>query len=822
MPGWYVHTETARMAADRLRAGDVPAGWPLGPGEAQELGELAHTWRNYLALGSLGPDLFFLLPDFAGREGEQIRRIVDTSLDIWQLIDDKFLSVWEKWIDPIGANDADLAAQLTGGLSNEFGEALDLLSTSLRDFGLGLLTRFGDIFGWLSSGVPKSYANSAFYWSDMFHYRRTYQFPWELYRRARTDRDNPDGATDEERESNRRSAEARMVFALGWISHCATDVTGHAWTNAKTGGPYRLHWQRHHLVENHMDAHNYNGQQGGSPFYAECGTSALHFRIAFRNGAEPGYVGREDQPAYDYFAGFPTYDLSRTAVGRLSRHQFFDLDTQPLPGHLCTALIHSMREVYGADAPRILETDAMFSDGGSGRPNEAALQEMWQLVYRYLKLAGSDGLSPSMPVPPVLINEHPFPVPPGFDSVGDDPARGVDLDDDDFNLLDLLLALFAWILYIGQIITWLTTVLPGLILDVATFPARDVVYRTVLVPAWNLYMVARRLLVYEGFLMPKPEEIDKGLVTLGVTSLMTDVSLAASLDAPSGFATGNPNFPEPSGRRSITDAFSADPAFPRQIVHDRRSVMGALHLLFPRATYLSWVDPGTPADPSGPSAWIAPWRYPLRNEARLTVGWEGELAHPGPHIIGEDTSVLFAPMPSSAAAIGDFEAAATPEDTDKACGLHLPHGEHLGGPVDYTVRLTGALVAGRSEPSCPVPDFNLDSDRGYASRCWDWLRKDPSLDAGFNCTPELNDPVPDPTVNDRFTYPQACTVPELYDAADYQASTPAAYDPMLNLSTHYLDRRAPAPGPCDDDEKRRRRVRDEQIDQAGGPPEGGN
>ncbi|MEU2717953.1 hypothetical protein [Streptomyces sp. NPDC007205] len=147
MPGWYVHTETARMAAERLRAGDVPAGWPLAPGEAPELGELAHNGRNYLALGALGPDLFFLLPDFSGRPGEHIRRFVDTSLDIWQHIDDRFLSIWERWIEPIGASDADLAAQLSGGLSSELGEALDLLATSLRDFGLGLLTRFGDIFG---------------------------------------------------------------------------------------------------------------------------------------------------------------------------------------------------------------------------------------------------------------------------------------------------------------------------------------------------------------------------------------------------------------------------------------------------------------------------------------------------------------------------------------------------------------------------------------------------------------------------------------------------------------------------------------------------
>ena len=65
MPGWYVHMEVARQTAERLRAGHVPPGIPIDAGEASDLGEICHAWRNYLALGSLGPDLFYMLPDFA-------------------------------------------------------------------------------------------------------------------------------------------------------------------------------------------------------------------------------------------------------------------------------------------------------------------------------------------------------------------------------------------------------------------------------------------------------------------------------------------------------------------------------------------------------------------------------------------------------------------------------------------------------------------------------------------------------------------------------------------------------------------------------------
>ena len=35
-------------------------------------------------------------------------------------------------------------------------------------------------------------------------------------------------------------------------------MTGHPFTNAKSGGPFRLHGVRHHLVENHFDAAAYD------------------------------------------------------------------------------------------------------------------------------------------------------------------------------------------------------------------------------------------------------------------------------------------------------------------------------------------------------------------------------------------------------------------------------------------------------------------------------------------------------------------------------------------------------------------------------------
>jgi hypothetical protein len=156
-----------------------------------------------------------------------------------------------------------------------------------------------DLFGRLTSGVPQGFAETAFFWSDMLHYRRTYEVPFHMFTTAR---DAERNAAD---DRARLDAQTIQAFAIGWMCHCATDVVGHSFTNAKSGGPFRLHWQRHHLVENHFDTAAYDTTFGGQPFYDTIGTSALHFRIAWRRRNTPPYDGRSDAPAYDYFRGFP-------------------------------------------------------------------------------------------------------------------------------------------------------------------------------------------------------------------------------------------------------------------------------------------------------------------------------------------------------------------------------------------------------------------------------------------------------------------------------------------------------------------------------------
>lgn len=817
MPAWYVHMESARETVNRLRDGDIPPGFPIGADEARDVGEICHTWRNYLALGAIGPDLFYMLPDFANGKGQTIRQVVQWVLDVWGVLDEDFISKWEKWISPVSTDAEQLASQLTGGLSNQFADILNDLSKAVIDAFKGLIARMGDWWGVLTSGPPQALPNSAFYWSDIFHYRRTYQFAFVLFKQARAALDA--AATDDERFD----AQTRMAFAVGWLTHCATDVTGHPFTNAKSGGPFRDHWQRHHLVELHFDSQNYSAHNSG-PCYGEVGTSAMHFWVAFRKRMDGPYGGREDAPAYDYFTGFPAYDNSDTPTASAARHELFDLDTGDFPDHLADALLDAIADVH-SDGAKILTQDPQYSatDGAGqpdGRPNAAAMEQMWAIVYAYMKLTGSDGLSPRRPTPPPLITDHSFPTPPGGGyGVDDDPARGADVDDDhSFNLLDLLLAIFAWIIYIGEVIIWLATIIPSLDLDLLTKWARDIVYQVQCI-AWTLFILARRALVMTGFLIPKPEELDLGLTTLGMGEGQFDIGKA--LDDPTGNGFDLPIIDEPSGRGSPTSPSDLDRLYPRNVVRDRYG------LIDPSVTDLLGLTQRLQYSSDGnlefhPSEWLSPWRYPIRNQGGETVPREGAGVHGGPYVAGDTSSILLPGPAGNDGARHTLEQSASPTETFNALDQLFTQNKHLGGPVDYGVYLIGRMVAERANDELGVPDFNLDSDRGYAWKCWDWDRHNagpttPDCPKGeWFCVPKF-----DPTPQSDFHYLQPCTPPHLFNATHdnpCQLQQPGGppkdaqwYNPKNDLRVHYLTRAvqqdppADGPDPC-----------------AGTPPDGGH
>ena len=186
--------------------------------------------------------------------------------------------------------------------------------------------------------------------------------------------------------------------------------------------------------------------------------------------------------------------------------------------------------------------------------------------------------------------------------------------------------------------------------------------------------------------------------------------------------------PEPSGldatRGAATGGHGLDPAYPRAMVTD----------LDP-----PWNDHAQIDAALVYSEFVAPWRYPEHNMAGMRNGWEAPRTHVGPYLRGDDAKILMGGMPGSDVARRMFEDARSPAQTDALAGDLIPEdGAHLGDPLDYGAYLigkltgawtiaNGAMTYAANDQAHPLPDFNLDSDRGYAYQCWDYMRHRPSV-----------------------------------------------------------------------------------------------
>jgi hypothetical protein len=810
MPSWYVHMEAAARTLDKLKTG-VPAGSPLTQAEAQALYDAAHANRNYLAAGALGPDLFFLLPDFQGDVGKGLITLVDFVLDTWQVFDDNFVGQWERWVTPILDDANQIADDLSLGMLGETSTALNLMTAGAENIGLGIAGQMVDIFGLMTSGTQTGYADSGFFWSDMFHYRKTYQFARRLYANAlMADADLPAG------EPSR--VPKQQAFALGWMSHCATDVAAHPFTNAKCGGPYRTHWQRHHVIENHMDAFVYDTPpRTPGTNYDALDVSALHFRMAFNKSAtSPDPTMPDDEPGPDWFPGnvnLPTYVETEGQGDAQRRKQVFDVDSEPLPEHLCQLILKTMQDVYtGAndmDGPRVLAWDTGLNEGTGGRPNVKVLQDMYKLAYTYTKYTTSSGLSARKPMSPPVVNDLDIPMPPGLPADGDaDPMRS-----DDVTILDILLAIITFPLWLLELSVWLVTVGPTLLGEFATWPARELLYTVLVAPAWDFYMMSRKALVLEGYLSPKPQEISPGLISLGMDEKGPLIQLRADLDSPTG--VGLPiGTTEPSGLDpkpgAAPQGYGLDPAYPRAVLTD----------LNPPWLAQAPIDAGSTG-----SEFVAPWRYPDHNMAGMRNGWEAPRTHVGPYLQGSMPDVLMGGLGGSDTARKRYEAARSPEETEAiSAELLSTPGQHLGDPLDYGAYLIGQLTGNwqsdteyvAHDDAAPLPDFNLDSDRGYAYQCWDYRRHAPStppsprseLDQTWPdqwlCAPQIKDFLSvlagaDPKmltkrIRDWYGYAEPSTVPQKYTSADNPHHR-SRYDPLKIIAHGYLPRPGNPPLP---------------------------
>ncbi len=251
------------IAALRLLATEPALGPALGGTSAERLGpgdEAMVLRHRYACLGALGPDLlYFMLDGGPWTQGAQnlVIRLLATKRAFGRVVDE---------VEDLGRDALDAAGTLDpcnilGLIGTAGGEISDVLDLAMGILGNGLKALATDglglnLFSILTSPRQAGEPPSKWFWADHLHYERTGAFARNLLDLACLDprfHDHP----------------PLRAYALGYLTHVIGDVVGHPYVNQIVGGPYRLHRQRHTLVENFIDGwawrHTHKEKAGDNP-----------------------------------------------------------------------------------------------------------------------------------------------------------------------------------------------------------------------------------------------------------------------------------------------------------------------------------------------------------------------------------------------------------------------------------------------------------------------------------------------------------------------------------------------------------------------------
>ncbi len=256
MPKYGIHYIVLKESIENLQ--QEPAG-----SLARLRGEALAANPFFANLGAIGPDLFFYALDYKVMQiiepfhtaYRDLQKLYDTVTGpkqaLEQLLEDAALDTLDQLeqLPFVGTYVADIRTiveqimaldlLIEKSIEEVFKAGIvRILGLDAHDPNYGELPRslYQELF---QSGTQAGLEEPDWYWFDMLHYRRTGRFAANLLRNAGNN-------------------SALQAYALGYMSHIATDTVGHPYVNLICGAPYRIAVQRHVTAENYMDQWKWN------------------------------------------------------------------------------------------------------------------------------------------------------------------------------------------------------------------------------------------------------------------------------------------------------------------------------------------------------------------------------------------------------------------------------------------------------------------------------------------------------------------------------------------------------------------------------------
>ena len=560
------------------------------------------------------------------------------------------------------------------------------------------------------------------------------------------------------------------------MTHVGTDTIAHSFINEQCGGPYRNHPQRHHLIENHVDAWNYrNGGTrpipntnpvptdpwAGTDDYPDFSMSALWFAVQMKPDDPHGQQRPSPLPddpdarkaALDVDGEMPVW-MSEAIVKAMI--QAFDGHPHPgiyqgsgfqssIDSGVLTTAVEKITG-HGLDRPfnELLEDIAPTPSFTvpAGFPLPWQIGTMYRIMITFYKLSYNGTWELQKPKRPDFIITPPA---SDFSNLVQPPDfSGVDTSNPVAEVCGIFVALVEWAVkelgaaaqLAGDVVKMLAS--PG------SYLPRLALYELAM-KVWDVAMKTHDVMAHTGFFMPHseqfyddgelrlPNEIDVPLITLGGT--VDSAFLQALSDAIDPFGNLDTN---------------------EDVIGTGHSVRDPRYPYYPVLCFFPKAD-GT--EDEAPKGWEyhRPWAYPTTSVSTTDGGksytlqptrtetYDGSqpagiappgpypTVRPGPYPEGTRPDHVFfrTDKPVDAEARALYELSQSPAETDFLNQRYLDDVRErispMGDPVPFSAYLIGQLA----NHTGYATQFNLDGDRGYGYLTWDWIRGDGKGTAGM-------------------------------------------------------------------------------------------